>query len=102
MDVRYSAASLKEYWDAVAHYDSESIELGDRFMAAFDKAIQDIKEAPDRFAKAGARVRRHDLDRFPYGIVYLFADNILRIIAVAHHKRRPYYWRKRLRDIEDN
>jgi hypothetical protein len=36
--------------------------------------------------------------RFPFSIVYYTVDDIVRVVAVAHGKRRPGYWRRRLRD----
>jgi len=37
--------------------------------------------------------------RFPFSIVYYVADDTIRIVAVAHAKRRPGYWRTRVRDM---
>ncbi len=34
---------------------------------------------------------------FRYGVVYEVRDDVLVVIAVAHRKRRPSYWRSRLR-----
>jgi hypothetical protein len=40
--------------------------------------------------------RRYILHRFPYGIIYrLLGDDVLEILAIAHHKRRPGYWGRR-------
>jgi hypothetical protein len=33
---------------------------------------------------------------FPYRIVYFVKDEVLTIVAVAHAKRRPGYWRERI------
>ncbi len=33
--------------------------------------------------------------RFPYSLVYSVRPNEIRIVAVAHQKRRPFYWRAR-------
>jgi toxin ParE1/3/4 len=35
------------------------------------------------------------LQRFPYEIVYKIYPDVVLIIAVAHNKRRPGYWRHR-------
>jgi hypothetical protein len=40
-------------------------------------------------------LRRVRLDRFPYSIVYRRSADVLVIIALAHHRRRPAYWRGR-------
>lgn len=32
------------------------------------------------------------LKRFPFSVVYRQAGDVLVILAIAHHKRRPGYW----------
>ncbi|MBA4020399.1 MAG: type II toxin-antitoxin system RelE/ParE family toxin [Pirellula sp.] len=36
------------------------------------------------------------LRRFPYGLYYLPTDDIVWIVAVGHHRRRPGYWKRRV------
>lgn len=42
-------------------------------------------------------IRRALLPRFPYAIVFLVRAEELRVLAVAHAKRRPGYWLGRVR-----
>ena len=35
------------------------------------------------------------LRRFPFALVYRIEPDVLRVIALAHQRRRPNYWRKR-------
>ena len=39
--------------------------------------------------------RRWLLTRFPYALIYTVSGDQIRILAVAHHSRRPGYWRGR-------
>lgn len=39
--------------------------------------------------------RRMPLRRFPYSIVYLLLPEEIRVIAIAHQRRKPGYWRGR-------
>ena len=41
------------------------------------------------------RIRRKMLLRFPYTLMYSVRDGQIRILAVAHVKRRPFYWHGR-------
>lgn len=36
------------------------------------------------------------MQRFPFFVIYLDDPDVIRIIAVAHSKRRPGYWKNRL------
>jgi hypothetical protein len=33
--------------------------------------------------------------RFPYSVLYRIRDDHIRILAIAHQKRRSFYWRRR-------
>jgi hypothetical protein len=40
--------------------------------------------------------RRLVLRRFPFAIVYRLAGEFVLVLAIAHMRRRPGYWRGRL------
>ena len=42
--------------------------------------------------KANRSYRRRVLRRFPYSIFYVVDPDVIIIVALAHHKRRPGYW----------
>jgi len=46
-------------------------------------------------APYGPRHRRVLVRRFPYSVVYLEKGGRLWVVAVAHAKRKPFYWIKR-------
>jgi hypothetical protein len=41
-------------------------------------------------------VRKLPSQRFPYAIVFIELDDEIRVLAIAHGKRQPGYWRARL------
>ena len=41
-------------------------------------------------------VLRVRLRRFPYQVVFIELKKYIRVLAVAHERRRPGYWRERL------
>ena len=43
-----------------------------------------------------ANLRRLMLTRFPYALIYSATDDLLHVVAVAHARRRPGYWRPRV------
>lgn len=40
-------------------------------------------------------IRSAKVERFPYRIVYIVVGEDVDVLAVAHAKRRPAYWRRR-------
>ncbi|HEY0371868.1 MAG TPA: type II toxin-antitoxin system RelE/ParE family toxin [Thermoanaerobaculia bacterium] len=85
----------KELDDAIAVIESARSDWGFRFLAAFDLAIVTIMEYPDIGRRAG-RFRIFTMAEWPYKIVYTLERDLIFITAVAHHKRKPGYWRKRV------
>jgi len=40
-------------------------------------------------------IRRHILRHFPYTVFYEILSHTVTVLAVAHQRRKPGYWRKR-------
>lgn len=89
--------ALAELREAAAFYaDRAGADLGLAFVAEFERVTKIIQENP--LAGTALRVNRlaYPFRRFPYSVMYYLApDNELRIIAIAHQRRRPNYWAKR-------
>lgn len=93
----------REIDEAADWYEAEREGLGLRFLEVLDQTLQLVSDRPESFPRlrlgaADLVLRRALLHRFPYAIVFLVLENELRILAVAHHKRRPGYWLGRLFD----
>jgi mRNA-degrading endonuclease RelE of RelBE toxin-antitoxin system len=41
-------------------------------------------------------LRRCQVHRFPYRIIYEVRDDFVIIVAIQHHRRKPESWRTRL------
>lgn len=96
---RFHPKALAEYESAAVWYRGRSHEGALRFAALVDDGILGIRKMPEAWPvwPGRADVRRRVLQRFPYSIIYLVDRNEIVIVAVAHHKRRPGYWLRRLR-----
>lgn len=101
---REHPAARAEYLDALAWYDDQEAGLGDRLADALDSGVDFVRAWPEAAPLYRGRqrvplIRRKSTEVFPYGIVYLVLDDEVVIVAYAHEKRRPGYWRKRLQDL---
>ena len=77
-------------------YLERNVKAAESFVWEFERGLALIQETPRLWAKFEAGTRRYVLRRFPYSIIYReFGEDTLEIVAVAHDKRRPGYWRNR-------
>lgn len=66
-----------------------------RFQAAIDDAIEHIRERPGSWPRFAGNTRRYLLRGFPYAVIYREQGDAIQILAFAHLRRRPNYWRGR-------
>ena len=66
-----------------------------RFQRELERAIERISERPETGSSYLSNTRRVLLRRFPFFIVYRVRSGVLEIVALAHGRRRPGYWRSR-------
>ena len=83
---------------AVAWYAERNPNAAADLFAEIERAFERILETPLAFPSHRRDTRRYVMRRFPYAIVYRITAAGLQVIAVAHAKRRPGYWRERLAD----
>jgi len=89
----------RELKDAVRYYNAQRARLGEEFRDEVWETIQRIQKFPEAWHPLSASIRRCQMNRFPYGLIYVASDNEILIIAVAHLHRAPEYWRDRADEI---
>jgi toxin ParE2 len=99
LKVRFLVPARRELRDAVLYYDASRPRLGDDFRDEVWETIQRIKKFPEAWHPLSASIRRCQMNRFPYGLIYAAPENEILIIAVAHLHRAPEYWRSRPNEI---
>lgn len=99
MKLRILREAEEEAHASAVWYDEQMVGLGDDFLDELVSALQQIEDDPDRFPKLeiakSEQIRRCRLNRFPYLIIFEILEAEIVVLAVAHAKRRPNYWRKR-------
>lgn len=70
-------------------------EVADAFFDVLITAIEKAHSAPKHHHFAEPPIRRINLDRFPYNILYKEVILGIRVLVVRHNKRRPSYGTRR-------
>ena len=91
----FHEAAEAELNDAAAFYEQVEAGLGYAFLDDVDAALAAIQAHPEANETRYGRIRRRLLVRFPYALLYSFDGEQVRILAIAHQRRRPFYWRRR-------
>lgn len=85
-----------EFLAAIEHYSTRSEGLADRFYLEIRRVVTEIETRPRRHGPWRHGTRRLRARRFPYVAIFAERSAHLQIVAIAHVKRRPDYWRERL------
>ncbi len=101
LPIQFSVEACAELDDAVAWYDGQRVGLGTEFLDVIDETLDTIADWPQFGARVEGlspdlEVRRAPILRFPYNVGYIVLEDQVRILAVAHDRRRPAYWAPRV------
>ena len=80
---------------AAQYYEGEAKNLGLDFISAVERAYLRLGSFPESGRPFGQRLRRVLVPGFPYSVLYRVEETQILIVALAHLRRRPGYWRHR-------
>ena len=101
MNSEFLPEADEEFREAVRYYENEAPGVGLRFVAEVRRGVTFITENPYAAAGVGSGIRRKVLNHFPYSLLYAVESELIVIVAVAHHKSRPRYWRGRVKVLRE-
>ena len=93
----FHPAAEAEMVAAAEFYDARSPGLGLDFITEVHRATRALVMYPKLGRQFSKRLCRLLVRRFPYGLLYEPAADEILVVAVAHVRRRPGYWRRRRR-----
>lgn len=93
--VVFHPGASEDYAAAFAWYHARGTALASDFEREIDRAIRLVSRNPLRWPKFDDQRRRLVVRKYPYSIIYELHGSDVVILAVAHGKRRPNYWRER-------
>jgi len=96
MRVEIHSAAWEEFFQAADRYESEAPGVGRRFRIEIERCLALLAEHPNIGHPEGRRLRRFVVDDgFPYSLIYQLRPELILVVSIAHHARRPGYWRHR-------
>ena len=99
--VRLSPEAVDELAEAAVWYRARRPGLELEFLAEVERILPVIRDSPASFPRlldlpVDLVIRRALLPRFPYAVIFMDLQTEIRVLAVAHAKRRPGYWLDRV------
>ena len=91
--VRFSREAREEALQAAAWYATRRPELRAEFLGDLDDAVEQVTRYAPHLGSPRGRVF---FKRFPYSLFFIELPTRYRVLAVAHARRRPFYWRDRI------
>jgi plasmid stabilization system protein ParE len=76
--------TIMEYYELVA-----TPELANEFYAELRHFMEQARDRPELFSIRQRDIRRVNLRRFPYHFLFRIVGDVVRILVVRHHRRRP-------------
>ena len=95
-EVQFLPAAREEFLVATDHYDAASAGLGAEFVSEVERTLSRIAALPEHGSPYVSGTRRVVLRKFPFNVVYFRGPNEIVVVALAHQRRNPFYWRTRL------
>jgi toxin ParE1/3/4 len=93
--VEFHPETEAEFTEDVDFYRDQARGLAVEFAEAVEEAVTFIRTHPEAGTPVRGVLRRWRVRRFPYSIIYREEPDRIYVLALAHHRRRPEYWRNR-------
>ncbi len=87
----------RELIESTKFYEARASGLGGDFIRQVEHTLAQIVANPEAGSLFTGTIRRRLVQRFPFAILYQSGPEELSVIAVMHLRRRPDYWKRRLR-----
>ncbi len=94
--IRIRSEAQEEINEAFEWYFRRSPEAADGFLTEIGASMSQIAAHPQLYPPYTKNTRRRVLAGFPYSVIFQEKDDVILVVAVAHAKRRPGYWRGRI------
>ena len=84
-----------EILEALEWYAERSLLAARAFVQEVTSMVVVADRSPQTWPRAFGNTRRIVFPHFPFSLIFRMKGDILEIVAVAHQRRRPFYWSNR-------
>lgn len=96
MRVVYSQGAQRDFHDGFRWYRKRSDQAAEGFVTSMEHTLERIIAHPERFRLIADNIRKAHFKRYPYSLIFRVLPDRVKVYAVAHDKRRPGYWERRI------
>ena len=93
--IEIASAAERDIREAFLWYANRNQLIANAFRTEVFDSIDRIAASPLGKAADTLGNRRRVMHRFPYSVVYEVTETTVTVLAVAHHRRSPDYWRSK-------
>lgn len=95
--VRLRERARREFRDAIEWYRERNADVAVRFASEVRQTLKHLEQFPDAGGFVPVvrdpDVRQLPVHNFPYRVIFVRLKTHITVLAVAHHRRRPGYWK---------
>lgn len=84
-----------DIFEVLAWYQERSRLASRAFVQELTHVVRLAAQSPRTWPVIIGNTRRVVFPRFPFDLVFRMKGEAIEIVAVAHHRRRPDFWRNR-------
>ncbi len=95
LSIVFHPNAVEEAQAARQWYLARSASAADSFLVELDRGIEAIALTPERWPLFVHGTRRYLFQRFPFQLIYRVMNDRIEVLALAHGRRRPGYWKVR-------
>ena len=101
-ELRFHRAARVELIEAATYYESQRLGYGHKFEAELDAVVERVIQFPESGGLLPGyppelEVRAFHFKTFRHALIVATVEGVRMVYAVAHHHRRPGYWKDRVK-----
>lgn len=95
--IEFHPEAIREIRESIEWYRERNEATATEFRALVQAAEELVQRSPEAWAVYALDTRGFRFQKFPFVLVYAIRGETIFLVALAHTRRKPGYWRDRLK-----